>query len=261
MYVKDTIKGMQHDAIEPFQAVFGNEELLAKIIEFFPHPILIYTSDGKAVMVNRAMLDEFNIPGPEEVIGKFNVLEEPFIIKAGIMDDIKRAFRGETVILQDIRVPLEDIAALHEIQDFDVEAVYQDITLFPIPTVDRKAFFVAVLLINRRVYRYKDEIAKAKEYMESHWLDSFDVKEAAKAAGLSRTHFVRLFKKHTGMTPHDYYINLKISKIKEKLSDSALSIAQIFAACGVDYSGHFAKVFKERVGLSPSQYRNMANKK
>jgi transcriptional regulator GlxA family with amidase domain len=63
------------------------------------------------------------------------------------------------------------------------------------------------------------------------------------------------------MTPHDYYINLKISKIKEKLSDSALSIAQIFAACGVDYSGHFAKVFKERVGLSPSQYRNMANKK
>lgn len=259
--MKDTIQEKQSSIIESFQSVFGNEELLAKVIEFFPHPILMYASNGIVVMVNQAMLREFNIPSRDEVIGKFNILKEPFIVKAGIINEVKRAFKGETVILSDIKVPLEDIAELHNIRDFDVEAVYQDITFFPIVDTNNKVSFIVVLLINRRVYRGKDEILRAKEYMENHWLDAFDVNETAKAAGLSRTHFVRLFKKHTGMTPHDYYINYKVSKIKEKLSDSNLSIAQAFTVCGVDYNGHFARVFKERVGHTPSQYRSMANQK
>lgn len=259
--MKDSLQGSQNSIAESFQSVFGNEELLAKIIELFPHPILIYAPDGTAVMVNQAMLREFSIPSLDEVIGKFNVLDAQFIVKAGIINEVNRAFTGETVILSDIKVPLEDIAELHNLKDFDVEAVYQDITFFPIMSNENKVSFVVVLLINRRVYRGKDEIAKTKEYMENHWLDAFDINETAKAAGLSRTHLTRLFKKHTGMTPHDYYINYKVNRIKEKLSDSNLSISQAFAACGVDYNGHFAKVFKDIVGVSPSQYRNTAYQK
>ncbi len=44
-----------------FQAVLGQEELFSKIIEFFPYPIEVYTRDGTAVMVNRAMLAEFGV--------------------------------------------------------------------------------------------------------------------------------------------------------------------------------------------------------
>jgi len=256
--VKDDLYDMQGSMVESFKSVFGDEELLAKVIDFFPYPILIYSPDGTAVMVNQAMLKEFCIPGLDEVIGKFNVLEEHFIVKAGIINEVKRAFKGETIILPDIKVPLEDIIELHNLPDFDVEAVYQDITFFPIKDNDNKVSFIVVLLINRRVYRGKEEITRAKEYIENHWLDAFDINETAKAADLSRTHLTRLFKKHTGMTPHDYYINYKMNKIKEKLSDSNLSISQAFAACGVDYNGHFAKVFKERVGVSPSQYRKTA---
>jgi AraC family transcriptional regulator len=49
-----------------------------------------------------------------------------------------------------------------------------------------------------------------------------------------QAHFTKLFKKHTGITPHEYYINYKISKLKEKLLDTNLSIAQVFAACNMD---------------------------
>lgn len=171
---------------------------------------------------------------------------------------MKRAFQGETLFFQDKKVPLEEIIEKYDIRDLDVEAVYQDITLFPIMDDMKRVIYVVALLINRRVYRGKEEIEKAKEYIENHWMERFDAGETAKAACLSKAHFTKLFKKHTGVTPHEYYSNYKISKLKEKLLDTNLSIAQAFAACNMDYNGHSARLFREKVGISPSEYRKLS---
>ena len=258
--VKVNIEDQQRSVADSFQSVVGREELLAKVIDFFPYPIQVYAPDGTSVMVNRALIAEYHVSSPDAIIGKYNVFKDPSVAATGQLDALKRAFRGETVFFQDVRVPLEDIAERYGIHDLDVEAIYQDITVFPILDADKRVAYVVALLINRRVYRGKDEIARAKEYMENHWLEKFDAGSVAKAAGLSRVHFTRLFKKHTGITPHEYYINYKINRLKEKLSDTNLSIAQAFAACNVDYNGHFAKVFKEKTGVSPSAYRQLAHK-
>jgi AraC family transcriptional regulator len=146
-------------------------------------------------------------------------------------------------------VPLEDIIKRYGIKDLDVEAAYQDITIFPILDDMKRVIFVVAFLINRRVYRGKGEIERAKEYIESNWLEKFDANKAAKAACLSKAHFIKLFKKHTGLTPYEYYINYKISRLKEKLMDTNLSIAQAFAACNMDYNGHSARIFKTRPGF------------
>jgi AraC family transcriptional regulator len=74
-------------------------------------------------------------------------------------------------------------------------------------------------------------------------------------ACLSKAHFTKLFKQNTGVTPKEYYINYKISKLKEKLLDTNLSIAQAFAACNMNYNGYSASLFKKKVGLSPSEFR------
>jgi transcriptional regulator GlxA family with amidase domain len=64
-----------------------------------------------------------------------------------------------------------------------------------------------------------------------------------------------MFKKETGTTPYGYYQDIKIRKLKDALRDTNLSVTQAFAACGVEYSGNLAKVFKEKVGMTPTQYR------
>lgn len=254
----DNTENKQKDFVESFQSLFKKEEVLAKVIDCFPHPIQVYAPDGTSILVNKAMLAEYHNISSDMVVGKYNIFTDPYIVASGHLHKLKRAFRGETVFFTNIKVPLEDIVKRYGVKPPDVEAIYQDITVFPIFDDMKNVIFVAALMINKRVYRGKNEIEKAKEYMETHWLDKFDADKIAKAVNLSRAHFTKLFKKHTGMTPHQYYINYKIGKVKEKLLDTNLTVAQAFAACNMDYNGHSAKVFKDKTGVSPSAYREMA---
>ena len=248
----------QDNIIDSFQSLYGKEELLAKVIEFFPYPIQIYAPDGTSVHVNKALLNEYHTIDPNMVVGKYNVLKDPSVISTGKLGLLKRAFQGDTVYFFDVRVPLNDIKEHYGINDFDVEAIYQDITLFPILDDMKRVIYVVALLINRRIYRGKDEIEKAKEYLERNWMEKFDFNKTAKAACLSKAHLSKLFKKHTGVTPHEYYVNYKIGKLKEKLRDTNLSITEAFAACNMDYNGYSARVFKAKTGLSPSVYRKVS---
>lgn len=248
----------QKDILSSFQSLCRKEELLVKIIEHFPYPIQIYAPDGKSVLVNKALLEEYSVSSLDMVVGKYNIFKDPDIIATGQMDKIKLAFQGETVFFQDVKVPLESIVERYGIRDLDLKAVYQDITLFPILDEEKRVIYVVVFIVNRRVYRGKDEIEKAKEYIETHWKEKFNLSETARAACLSKAQFTKLFKKHTGVTPHEYYINYKIGKLKEKLLDTNLSVAQAFAACNMNYNGHSAKLFREKVGVPPSVYRKMS---
>lgn len=253
-------KENQNCLADSFQSFFNSdkEALLAKAIELFPYMIHVFAPDGTTVFVNEAVRKQYGITTElleETIIGKYNVLKDPAVTSNIPLSVLQRAFRGETIYCPDIKIPLSVLAERYGVQDYDMEAMYQDITNFPIFDDAGQVAYVVGIQTVRRVYRGKEEIERAKEYIETHWLDAFDINEIAKAAGLSRTHFSRLFKKHTGITPHDYYVNFKVSRIKDKLSDSNLSISQAFAACGLDYNGHFAKVFKKKTGLSPSQYR------
>ncbi|NLO38052.1 MAG: helix-turn-helix transcriptional regulator [Ruminiclostridium sp.] len=251
------VENKQNSIIESFQSLLGKEELLAKVIECFPYPIQIYAPNGTSVMVNKALLAEYHAASPDMVVGKYNILKDPDIIATGQLHVLQRAFQGETIFFPDVKVPLESIAQRYGIKDLDVEAIYQDITVFPIPDDENRVIYVAAFLVNRRVYRGKDEIERAKEYIENHWLERFDIDETARAACLSKTHFVKLFKKHTGVTPHEYHTNYKINKVKEKLLDANITIGQAFAACNMEYSGYSARVFKDKTGFSPSAFRKL----
>lgn len=259
--MEDTIKDKQNNIIESFQSFTKGDELFSNVINFLPYPVEVYAPDGTSVFVNKAMLAEYHIMDSDTIVGKYNMFEDPYIIASGRIEELRRAFHGETAFFQDIKVPLDEIVQNYGVQDFDVEAIYQDITIYPILDEEKRVKYVVAFMINRRIYRGKNEIEKAKEYIECHWLEKFDLNETARAVGFSKAHFIKLFKEHTGLTPHEYYIIYKISRLREKLLDINLSIAQAFAACNMDYNGYSAGLFKKKTGLSPSAYRRMSEKR
>jgi AraC family transcriptional regulator len=248
-------KERQNNIVQSFQSMCGNEELLSKIVEFFPYPIQVSTLDGTLILANKAFLKIFHVASKDKVIGKYNVLQDTVIEKSGLKEHVIRAFQGETVQLFDIKVPIQDLIYKFGKGELGLEIIFQNITSFPIYNDNNQLSYVVTVFMTSRVYRGKEEIIKGKEYIENHRHEEFDVDTVAKASGLSKTQFTRLFKTHTGFTPHDYYVRIKINMIKEKLLDYNLSISQAFTECGVDYNGHYAKIFKDHVGTTPSEYR------
>ena len=241
-----------------FQSVFGNEEMLFQVAELFPVPIQIFSPDGTTVFANRAVLEMWNISAPSQIVGKYNLRMDPVVNgRLGLYDHVLRAFEGEVVLVPDVKVPLEDFANWYEARnpDYNVESMYTDILNFPIRDADGNITHIVSIFITTRMYLGKSDIARAREYIENHWLDEFDMEQIAMSVSLSRYHFARLFKKHTGMTPYSYYQDIKIKKLKQALRNTSLSIAGAFASCGVDYNGNFARIFRDKVGLTPSQYR------
>ncbi|MDD4802833.1 MAG: AraC family transcriptional regulator [Syntrophomonas sp.] len=246
----------QDHILRSLENITGEEKILAKIIEGFPYPIQISNPDGTVVLINQSFLKVFRIVDKMEFIGKYNMLQDPFMEALGIKERVQKAFSGETVRLYDIKVPIQDIINEYGSDEICFDSMFQNIITFPIYDDQAQlSCVVSVFIISKR-FCGKEEIIKAKEYIEEHWREEFDADAVAKASGFSKTHFVRLFKSYTGITPLRYHRDIKINMLKEKLLDKNFSIAQAFTLCGLDYSGHYAKAFKARVGLTPSEYRN-----
>ena len=78
----------------------------------------------------------------------------------------------------------------------------------------------------------------------------------ARIAGVSPNHFVLLFTKATGLTPHQYVLRARIASAKLHLNDEALSIAEVSKLAGFRTQEHFTKVFRKIVGVTPREFRS-----
>lgn len=241
-----------------FQAVFGSEAMLFRVAELFPIPIQIFTPDGMTVFANLALLEMWNISDASQVVGRYNLLQDPVVNEElRLHEYVQRVFRGEAVRVRDARLPLKAFSEWYPPRrsDYAVKSMYLDILNFPIFDENRSMTHVVSVFIPTRVYTDKPDVAKAREYIETHWLEEFDMDKVALSVHLSRYHLARIFKKQTGMTPYSYYRDVKIQKLKEALRDTSVSVTQAFAACGVAYSGNYARLFREKTGMTPTQYR------
>lgn len=256
-------KEKQTDIAKACRSLADKESVLAKIIEFFPYPLHIYAQDGTLVLTNRACLNVMHIPSKDKIVGVFNVLKDPIIDLWGedTRNQILKSFRGETVHFYDLVMPIQNILRKFGSEEVCSEISFQNVTCFPIYNDDQQLTYVVHVFITARLYNNEAKTLMAKRYIEDNWAEQFDLNKIAQAVNLSKHHFARLFKKDTEVTPFKYYQDIKIDKLKDKLCDKNLSVSEAFSACGLDYSGNYARVFKEKVGMTPSQYRKLIGHK
>ena|SRR5436190_5143189 len=79
----------------------------------------------------------------------------------------------------------------------------------------------------------------------------------ASELNLSANYFGDLIKKETGKTAQEYLQSKVIDVAKERIFDHSKSISQIANELGFKYPQHFTRLFKQRVGQSPNEYRSL----
>ena len=70
-------------------------ELLYQVLERFPLPIKVFTPDGNVVFANRTMLEMWNISEPAQLIGKYNLINDPVVNeRLGLSEYVHRTCQG-----------------------------------------------------------------------------------------------------------------------------------------------------------------------
>lgn len=101
----------------------------------------------------------------------------------------------------------------------------------------------------------KTYIEHAIKFMEKKVYSRCSVSEIASFCGISEEHFIRIFKNEMQMTPHQYFMRLKIQTAALALINSSSPVSEISDEFSFENQFHFSRVFKKCTGLAPSSYR------
>ncbi|MCS0629834.1 helix-turn-helix domain-containing protein [Telluria mixta] len=82
--------------------------------------------------------------------------------------------------------------------------------------------------------------------------------ELAERAGVSESHFRRIFQEAMGMTPHRYVLRLRLERVHELLTRTSFSIARVAAQCGFNSQSHMTACFAAAYGITPARARQQA---
>ncbi|MBX3522838.1 MAG: helix-turn-helix transcriptional regulator [Xanthobacteraceae bacterium] len=99
------------------------------------------------------------------------------------------------------------------------------------------------------------QLHRLLEYIEVRIAEDISLSDLAALAGLSRFHFLRIFKNTVGTTPHQYVLRRRLELAKTLLADGDLPIQAIAARAGFTSAVHFSRAFQQRVGVSAREYR------
>lgn len=94
------------------------------------------------------------------------------------------------------------------------------------------------------------------DYLHTELDSRIDLDELAARVEMTASAFLPAFSAAFGTTPHQYLIEQRIQRAKTLLSATAASITEISCSTGFSTPSHFATTFKQRVGVTPTTYRN-----
>ena len=98
-------------------------------------------------------------------------------------------------------------------------------------------------------------LLRAKDLADARYFELLDVDDLAQAAGLSRAHFSREFRRAFGESPHAYLLTRRLERAASLLRNTDRSVADICFSVGLRSVGSFTSSFTRTYGVPPNTYR------
>lgn len=138
-------------------------------------------------------------------------------------------------------------------------------------TVDYKPFcksifykIISTIILQRNLYLDSKAFNKLSDsviFLQENYLNNdFRIEKLYQIAGVSAKYYGVLFFKKYGMTPKNYVLFLRIERAKKLLAEDKCIIGNIAEELGYKDYFYFSRVFKQKVGCSPSEYRKLLNR-
>lgn len=104
-------------------------------------------------------------------------------------------------------------------------------------------------------HEYVQRFNIALEYIDEHYTEDISLEYLADTVGFSKYHFSRLFKQYTNYNFSDYLCNRRISAAEELLGNPDSSITEVALESGFSSISTFNRIFKQKKGMTPSEYK------
>jgi AraC family transcriptional regulator len=93
------------------------------------------------------------------------------------------------------------------------------------------------------------------EFIDAHVEGDLRLRDLAREAGISASHFIRSFRETTGKTPHQFLLHRRVERAQNLIRDGHTSLTEVGLASGFADQHHLARVFRRITGVTPSSYR------
>lgn len=100
-------------------------------------------------------------------------------------------------------------------------------------------------------------VSRTRTYIDDHLCEELTLEQLSAQAQINKYYLCRLFRTYLGMAPMHYVLRRKILLSQKMLENSDLTVSAIASTLHFSDQSHFSKTFKQLIGLSPSQYRDM----
>jgi len=98
-------------------------------------------------------------------------------------------------------------------------------------------------------------LLRARDLADARYSERVEVNDMARAAGLSKAHFSREFRRTFGESPHHYVLTRRLERAAALLRMTDWSVAEICLEVGLQSIGSFTTSFKRAYGQTPTEYR------
>ena len=100
-----------------------------------------------------------------------------------------------------------------------------------------------------------EKIRESARWIKENYSKAISVAQAAESAAMSKRNFQRRFKIEFGMTPLEYLLRTRFEVVCAMLNSTDLPVDKIARRCGMGDGNRLGRLFKERYGMSPTQFR------